>query len=429
MARKVFISVLGTGYYNRTKYYWKEKNNYIETRFVQEATLKLLTEHWCGSDQAYFFLTKNAKKTNWTDPAQKNDRRVKNGERDTYKGLGKRLEEGNYPFIYEYRDIPDGNTEEEIWEIFQSVFDVLQEGDELHFDITHAFRSIPMLVMVLINYAKFLKNITVRRITYGNWEGRNEENFAPIIDLTTFSELQDWTSAANEFLNYGYSERIKELYSGKISELSSKDKNRLMPFIKSVNDFSSLFSTVRGREIIAGDEFIQLSDGINIIEKNSEIIVLKPILDKLKTSLSKFQKNSIINGFIAIEWCVEHKMIQQAITLTQEMVITYLCDFWKEKYHLNFRDKAHREAMNSLFGVINNNVSEDGWKGSLQENIETFRKIKEEELFKKITKVFNKLTQIRNSINHAGFVGVMTATEIEKNFKKYYKEIKDIINI
>ena len=33
----------------------------------------------------------------------------------------------------------------------------MQDGDELYFDLTHGFRYLPMLVMVLINYSKFLK--------------------------------------------------------------------------------------------------------------------------------------------------------------------------------------------------------------------------------------------------------------------------------
>ena len=125
---------------------------------------------------------------NWETPAQAKNYLVKRGERDTYTGLKKVLEKNKFPFEVKDIKIPNGDYEEEIWEIFESVYNVLKDGDEVYFDITHAFRSIPMLVMVLINYAKFLKNIKVKSITYGNWEARDSENFAPIMDLITFSD-------------------------------------------------------------------------------------------------------------------------------------------------------------------------------------------------------------------------------------------------
>ncbi len=37
MPRKLFISILGTGYYENTKYYFGSKEDYFESRFIQKA--------------------------------------------------------------------------------------------------------------------------------------------------------------------------------------------------------------------------------------------------------------------------------------------------------------------------------------------------------------------------------------------------------
>jgi hypothetical protein len=37
MPRKLFISILGTGYYENTKYYIGTKENYFESQFIQKA--------------------------------------------------------------------------------------------------------------------------------------------------------------------------------------------------------------------------------------------------------------------------------------------------------------------------------------------------------------------------------------------------------
>jgi CRISPR-associated DxTHG motif protein len=46
----------------------------------------------------------------------------------------------------EWVDIPEGRSEQELWEIFDRVASAVDEGDTILLDITHAFRSIPMIV-------------------------------------------------------------------------------------------------------------------------------------------------------------------------------------------------------------------------------------------------------------------------------------------
>ena len=73
MARKVFISILGTGFYDACKY---AKDSFIssETRFIQQATLEYLkvNRNWTTQnsdgeviDRIIILLTKGAHETNW----------------------------------------------------------------------------------------------------------------------------------------------------------------------------------------------------------------------------------------------------------------------------------------------------------------------------------------------------------------------------
>ena len=73
MARKVFISVLGTGYYEACKYI-KGSFCSTETRFIQQATLEYLKvcNNWVTKnadgevvDRIIILLTDGAKETNW----------------------------------------------------------------------------------------------------------------------------------------------------------------------------------------------------------------------------------------------------------------------------------------------------------------------------------------------------------------------------
>lgn len=432
--RKIFISVLGTNHYLKARYYKGSEpvGDEIETRFVQEKIIRDTCIEWNENDKIFFILTDEAKKNNWNNPAQTDSQK---GE---YKGLSAILNELNLSCGIEEISIPDGFSEDEIWQIFEKVYSKVDDGDEIYFDITHAFRSIPMLVIVLINYSKFLKKVELKSISYGAFEKLGpaykvekipvKKRFVPILELKSFSELQDWTSAANEFLNFGNSNKMEKLINERINDLPKKQKNKLKEFPNEINKFSKLFSTVRGKEIVNGNSVISLNQKIDQFTKMLDVKASQDILLKVQQAIVGYKSNSSENGFIAIEWCIEHNLIQQAITLTQEMVLTFLCEIWAVKYKLNYSKKGPREMLSSLFGVANNcKISVNKWTGSLAKMQETAIKIKDEKCFILLIDDFNKLSQIRNSINHGGFVGEMKSDFIEEQFKENYKNIKEIL--
>ncbi|MFQ5561038.1 MAG: TIGR02221 family CRISPR-associated protein, partial [Nitrospinota bacterium] len=206
---KVFISFLGTGKYCECNYALKGKTVH-GVRYIQEALLDLLSCDFTQSDRALIFTTKEAEAKNWTEK------------------LEKRLSPFGKRFSVENVSVPDGGSEKEIWEIFTIVFNTLKEGDDVILDITHGFRSLPMLSIVLLNYARFLKRINVRGIYYGAFEAlgnRSEvekiplsERNAPVFDLTSFDVIQQWGFASENFVNYGNAEKVSELLEKSIPE-------------------------------------------------------------------------------------------------------------------------------------------------------------------------------------------------------------------
>lgn len=106
---------------------------------------------------------------------------------EKYTGLKTVLHNMELPFEPQAIKIPDGKDEDEMWEIFSTIFSQLQENDELYIDLTHSFRYLPMLLLVLSNYAKFFENISVNHISYGNFEARNKDtNEAPQLTFCPF---------------------------------------------------------------------------------------------------------------------------------------------------------------------------------------------------------------------------------------------------
>ena len=437
MARKVFISVLGFTNYGRCNYI---KDNYksASVRFIQEATLDYLCQQseWTENDMAYILLTNGAEKSNWYDNGHK-DRDT--GEVIKCEGLQSRLQKLKLPFEINVIDkLPDGNTEEEIWEIFERVFKELQDCDELYFDLTHGFRYLPMLVMVLINYSKFLKNTSVKSITYGNFESRNREtNEAPIIDLLPLSALQDWTYAAGQFLDSGNVRNLVKLSREKINPILRESKGEdveasiLKKFVTALETTVEDMQTCRGVNLVEATNLKTLKTEIVQLQKTF-IAPLNPIFKKIKHSFKDFADNdSVKNGFVAAKWCLDNNLFQQAITILQENIITMICI----EQEIDYKNKERREIINKAFNILENNRPEEKWKFSssmTEEEIEfqkkIIKKVLESERVKSLCSSFAVCTNIRNDFNHAGMgENPCKAEKLKMGIKERIEKVMSLI--
>ncbi len=420
MGRKVFLSFLGTNPYIPCNYDGVEN-----CEFVQEALIKKHCLSWDENDKIIIFLTKDAEIKNWKD------------EGNFEKGLERKLNSLNIkPEIIPVFNVFEGKSEKEIWQIFDIVFEKIIENDELYYDVTHSFRSLPMLGMTLLNYAKFLKNIKVSAIYYGALEALGsipevkqmpiEQRNVPVFDLTSFSALQDWSVAADNFINYGNSEKIKNLIKENIEPILKETKGKdafaqnLKKFSESIETVTKVFSTCRGNHIKDGTVFETLKSRILAI-KSESINALLPLLEKIEEKVNDYEKNDVLNGFKAVKWCIDHNLIQQGITMLQETIITYVLTELRE--NTNVAEK--REVVSSAFYLKSFNFPEEKWNKNCQDNKALVKKVFK---FDEIGKIYDSLRDFRNNINHGGFCDDWNSDQFSKKLKSSYEELMKIIN-
>ena len=426
--RRVFISVLGTGFYGFCKY---KASNFLseEVRFIQLATLDYLkAEDWNEKDKMIFLLTDSAKSINWEKSIQtRTNRHTK--EDEEYIGLEQELAIKGYPAQVCPLAIPDGRTEEEIWSIFSLLYKEIEDGDELYFDLTHGFRYLPMLILVFGNYARLLNEATVAHISYGNYEMREKDTgFAPIVDLLPLARLQQWTNASSFLLESGDASKLKMLCEEIYHPLNRESKGKnvgakaLEQFSKSIHTVMENRQMCRGNSIFEGKEAEQASKNLKRYQeatKESGIPPLTPILEKIEQSLLPFKKrNSGMNMLYTAKWCYDHKLYQQAYTLLQEGIITNLCN----RLELSHIAAETRTGISNYLKVRSHKeISSKDWKGS-SEALSAMRRI---DLFLEVSddfiKEFNSLSDTRNDFNHAGMrKDTKEAKALTKEFNKLY---------
>ncbi|VYU54770.1 TIGR02221 family CRISPR-associated protein [Intestinibacter bartlettii] len=463
MAKK-FLSFLGGSTYTKCIYKYADlsenKKREYQTYFIQEALTEILCEDWNKDDEVIIFLTDRAKNYNWI----KNDNvKVRNSDRpEKRKGLEFDLKRHNLnydetdisikknkKFKIKSIDIRDGNCIEEIWENFDIVIDQINEGDEIIFDITHAFRYIPMLALVVLSYAKVLKNIKIEGIYYGNFEYKNDEyqnpefkdNQRPIMNLIQLSEILEWSQAVNSFVKYGISDHIysfaNEILNSENNQLYYKeDKKEIEQLVKSLNDFTKTIQTCRGRTIGQSNEknsifkaYEKLNENLNKLLENKSNNTMKPLVHitgKIEEVISSFkpkdQREEVINtGLGVVKWSLYNNLIQQAFTALLETMISYMCILLNLEGVGNVaayndrkkREKANDEANKYYYKYITKCKNQG-------------KNVKFESYEEELSYIMGNLKKIRNDINHYGY-SYYGEGYSDKKPSKSYKELADLV--
>ena len=421
MTRNIFLSFLGTRKYTPCNYRYKNGQKIDNVKFVQTALTLIFGGDFTDKDKAVIFLTQQAKETNWTKLREE---------------VGKR----NPTFTLTPVSIPEGHTEEEIWAIFEIVYSQLQDKDHVILDVTHAFRSIPMLGIVLLNYAKFLKDIHVDGIYYGAFEvlGRPDEvstlpmeqRNAPIFNLTAFDQLQQWSAGADSFVSGGNPKKIAYLLRQWAKPLLSESKGENSLAQTTRNLASNLeksynqLSTVRGKEIHEGKSFRNAYREIQELTRSTPIPALPPLLQRLQEKFTGFLQNECLNGLKGARLCLDFQLVQQGITLLQETIVTHLAEITPKLNHL---DKQHRELVSSALHIYVQSIPESQWNETACRNKALVLKILNCPKTRILGPLYRNLSKLRNDINHGGYIQPTKAERFEKQLSQYLDEAEAIL--
>lgn len=411
--RNVFLSFLGTNDYLPCTYYRDEDNfESRNVRFVQEATIRLCCGDWGEKDRILIFTTADAYRKNWLDDGHVGH---KTGEILERQGLKKCLADANLKCPVIRIEIPEGKSEAEIWAIFSIVFRALEQDDEVIFDITHAFRSIPMLAIVILNYAKVMKNVALTGIYYGAFEvlgsqydAKNipvDQRQVPIYDLTAFDQLLDWCAAVDRFAAAGDAALINTLARTGLKKIltETQGKNRNAAAIRDVGrnleTFCQILATCREDEISPIAE--KLKSKMEECENTHVIPPFQPLFGMLREGVEGFTGDRISDGIAAANWCINHNLIQQGATILREVVINYLVT--RNKQDVNNHQERElaafgiNVAFREMHGGQSTNSEEDRSKGA-----EAYVEICSQE--PELVNIWGPLSKLRNDLNHAGHV-------------------------
>jgi CRISPR-associated DxTHG motif protein len=367
------LTVLGTGKYETTCYTWQEKQ--VETRYVAQALCEFFRP-----DKVTVLVTTEAKEMHWEALRQ---------------ALGDRFPATDVL-------IPSGKSEVEVWQIFDAVVNSVEPNSKVLFDITHAFRSIPMLVLLAAAFLQKARGVEIQGVYYGAFEANRSQ--PPIFDLTPAIKLLDWLTATDKFINTGSSAELGKLLSTIQQDFyrSGKQKGaeikptRLKSFGDRIQALSRSLELIRPIDLMTESAQLQnmpatqLQDEVGVFAKPFELLLSQIQRDYGQFALLNSEKESpqeqLQRQFLLLRWYVAKKLGAQAILLGREWLISALCI---AEGVVDYRDRGHREIIEKQLGQM------IGANGNLNQAI-----ARHVTSAKKLAAFWSTLTEYRNDIAH-----------------------------
>lgn len=353
------ITTLGIGNYKVATYRLHENEELVVTPFFPVAVVR-----WFRPKEVHVLLTGTARKhENWLH---------------CRTALADLMPAEN---IHEAR-IPDGKSEQELWQIFGAIEAIVSSGDKVVMDITHSFRSLPMLSLLVIAYLRQVKGVQVERILYGAFDAQDAQGVAPVFDLTPFVSLLDWLTAAKIFMETGDGRELANLMRNAQADAHKagrpKSPRMLIPASEKIKQVSESLLTNRIPALAPAVQGLEtvLAQPQTENEVATWLPPLVPLLRQIGQAYKPFSENSLRAQAELIAWYAERGHTLHALTLAREWLISHEL----EQNEGDLLDLEAREAVNKQF----NDRTEAGEKTPVVE-------------------AWQLLSGLRNDIAHCGF--------------------------
>lgn len=188
-------------------------------------------------------------------------------------------------------------------------------GDNVFVDTTGGFRSSIYLLMAVIRVLEY-SGISVSKAIYSKFS-RNNESANRIVDVTGQYRMFELINSVNSFSNFGNSYELEAFFS-------FSDNEAIRETISAMNDFSDAISVCRTADLSAILE--RLNNALEVLQ-NTKLESMDMLLFQQLISLIRkkfYMENNRLEYPSIVKWCLDNRLIQQAVTIYVEKMPEYL---------------------------------------------------------------------------------------------------------
>ncbi|MFP4037647.1 MAG: TIGR02221 family CRISPR-associated protein [Desulfobacteraceae bacterium] len=308
--RRLYMSFLGLGSYKEDKgiyeydptVYQLHGRSSTRTKFVQVAEIELL-----GPGRFDTILVVTTDKSYGTH----------------FEALRQQLEALGSTEVISVR-IPESMEPQDQWIWFERILAHIEPGDELTVDITHGYRSIPIVFSAAINFLQKARGVILNAVYYGAYD--KDRSLAPIVNMKDFFAINEWAEGVSRLVEDADIRKIAEVSETtpdfQVGELNDDE------LIKALNDLTNAIRNVDVNNV--GEK---AGTAIELVKRKRTSasltgrMLLGLVLDKFAGLVSSvpatqqyYKKAYFLVQLELIRMLLEHKLYMQAYTVMRELI-------------------------------------------------------------------------------------------------------------
>ncbi len=301
--------------------------------------------------------------------------------------------------------------------IYQSIADIVNALSDtqidMYVDYTGGFRDISYLMTTIIRYLEF-RNVLCRCIVYSKPENPSA-SVNEIHDIGKIYDMGKVINGVNDFVTTGNVEQLSVIYN----DMGDTAVNRLL---EALDNFSDAISLCDVRKIISARQQIdvefssfedRMTDGEDIYVEMFKSLI--PII-KEKMYLDRSKKNDKSFDPSLISWCIDNRLLQQAITIyTEKIPDLYFSEFKELSGELNkcthskFYKKGTTKIMTKFYMTLYMCVA-DGFEVWKLKKMVSDACVK----FKSPDAISRELRRYKNAAGHGSAIGKALAAIVSE---------------
>lgn len=383
------------------------------TRFFQETLFDWKCADWGNNDRIYIICTQGERgswELNWTG----------NLCGTPLKDI---LSQKPYGIIVEAIPLSE-NSENDMWAVFNQVNELLKREEKtedchVYLDVTNVYRSFPVLVTTLLQFAQFMYNIIPEGIYYGLFD--RESKTGQIQDLTSIIELQRCVEVANGLTEYGRLNKLADLL---------KENEDLKYIGDSIQLLDEALSTGLGDALRKSSFKTTFDQSIRTVKSSNLSEPIKQVLLSVFGKLNDFKTNGQIENILAAaRWAFNHRMVAMAYTLGKEYInrkafkrLENMCP-----YH-GVNSSSNLEYVNRVLVIKQKDIDDNNFKGDLATYIDNTTYILSLKWVQDLRNAnYGQFNDDRNNIDHCKPNSGMTYDILYDRFKENFEMLVSIV--
>jgi len=420
--RRVFLSFLGMGTKKNNGLF--QYNNAVyeldgieseETEFVQVAEIRIL-----GPSNFDMILIVATQKSYDTHFKNLRDQLLKAGANELTHII-----------------ISEDMSPEGQWAWFEKILDHIEYGDGLTIDLTHGYRSIPIVFSTAINFLQKTRGIILDAVYYGAYD--KDQTPSPIINMKDFYIINEWADAVSRLVEDADARKLAKVAENttdfQVSELNDED------LVKAFGELTEMVRNVDINNIEA-----KANKAIKLIEEKEQgasitgRLLLRLVLDKFTSiatrgpSTGMYDSAYFLLQLKIIDLLLRHKLFMQAYTVMREFVGSIGMMAIENAGVNNSNGRKRRRRFAEVFvNMVQFPKHEWAFKGQNNEDKEKlmpfYRKLGDIKV-EPILRGFSKdLVDYRNGFDHAWTLKKQAYPAIEEKGEEFFKRLKEVVHL